>query len=526
MFFCLIFMLGQPSAAAEYVCGDANDDGSVNIGDAVYMVNYIFHDGPPPPPGCCADCENGETRPCYTGPPETEGVGQCTAGIQTCVLAVWGECVGVILPQIEECDGEDNDCDGAVDEGLAPMPCALQEGVCAGSVRPCGGAGGWEPCGPADYGSDYESVETRCDGLDNDCDGEVDEGFGNLGEPCWVGEGECARQGYYICDPTGSGTICSAEAGLPVAESCDGLDNDCDGVIDNGFNLGDPCTVGVGECLSVGYTVCDPSGTGVECSATAGSPTTEVCDGLDNDCNGQIDEGFSELGDPCWVGQGECARQGYYICDPTGSGVICSVAPGSPTSEICDGLDNDCDGIIDNGYDVGAPCSEGIGTCTNYGTKVCTVDGTGTECSVSAGAPTSELCDGLDNDCDGVIDNGFDVGAPCSEGVGECTNYGTKVCKVDGTGTECSVSAGAPTSESCDGLDNDCDGVIDNGFNVGDPCSVGVGACTVYGTYVCDPSGSGTICNAVAGTPTTEICGDGIDNDCDGLTDSEDPDCP
>ena len=81
---------------------------------------------------------------------------------------------------------------------------------------------------------------------------------------------------------------------------------------------------------------------------------------------------------------------------------------------------------------------------------------------VAGCVPTTEICDALDNDCDGVIDNGFDLGAACSVGVGECTNAGEQVCTADGSATECNATPNAPTTESCDALDNDCDGVIDN----------------------------------------------------------------
>jgi hypothetical protein len=68
--------------------------------------------------------------------------------------------------------------------------------------------------------------------------------------------------------------------------------------------------------------------------------------------------------------------------------------------------------------------------------------------------------------------------------------------------------------------------MIDDGYNAGDPCSVGVGECQVWGVMVFTGDGSGTKCNAVAGNPTIAICDDHLDNDCDGLSDEADPDCP
>ena len=96
-----------------------------------------------------------------------EGVYECFGGNQNCTDVTEGN--------LEICDGLDNDCDEATDEDLTAPLCSLQNGVCAGSIKTCGGAPGWLDCGGADYGSDYEASEESCDGLDNDCNGEVDD---------------------------------------------------------------------------------------------------------------------------------------------------------------------------------------------------------------------------------------------------------------------------------------------------------------------------------------------------------------
>ncbi|MHC4722339.1 MAG: MopE-related protein, partial [Planctomycetota bacterium] len=301
------------------------------------------------------------------------------------------------------------------------------------------------------------------------------------------------------------------------------------------------CTVGTGICQDSGLMVCTGDGTGTECSAVAGSPVTEQCDGLDNDCDGSTDENFPSLGDVCTVGTGICQDSGLMVCTGDGTGTECSAVAGSPAVEQCDGLDNDCDGSTDEGGpwdDKGAACIVGTGICEAYGTKICDSESPSgpTVCSAIAGTPTPEVCNWLDDDCDGSTDEGgmwTDKGDVCSVGTGICQAYGIKVCDLGSPSgpTVCSAIAGTPTPEVCNWLDDDCDGSTDEGglwADKGSVCSVGVGICEAYGTKICDsgsPSGP-TVCSATPGTPTTEICDNYLDDDCDGLTDLDDPDCP
>lgn len=106
-------------------------------------------------------------------------------------------------------------------------------------------------------------------------------------------------------------------------------------------------------------------------------------------------------------------------------------------------------------------CGSEIGECEE-GIQMCQSDGTWGPCEGGVEA-VDELCDGLDNDCDGDTDEDFDVGDDCEVGVGACQALGTKACTEDFTTTECDATEGTPNTEVCDGIDNNCDGTEDEG---------------------------------------------------------------
>jgi len=164
-------------------------------------------------------------------------------------------------------------------------------------------------------------------------------------------------------------------------------------------------------------------------------------------------------------------------------------------------------------------------TCTatpiTSATPTCTVTATATTTRICS----PEQCNGIDDDCDGIIDNDFpEQGQTCFAGLGSCRNAGVFIC--DGSnGVICNAEPLPQQTEICNGLDDDCDGLVDEDFpEKGHGCSVGTGACMKSGIFVCDEYGGGLVCDAEA-LLQTEICDNGIDDDCDGLIDMEDPDC-
>lgn len=357
-------------------------------------------------PDCSAFCNPGQIRPCYAGPEGTRNVGLCASGNEACNpdTGQWsGICSAQVQPSPEKCNGKDDDCNGKIDD--------LDQCVCAKE-------GAKEPC----YGGPFGTA----------------------------GKGKC-KIGIRTCEVSGKVLRWGACEGqvLPSQEDCsNSLDDNCNGLV----NEGCPCSTNdsprvcgsaLGSCKP-GQQRCEGGAWSWRCDAEQG-PTSEICDGRDNDCNGVEDDNLTRsCKTACGVGVERCVRGIWEACTAQ-----------NPKTEVCDNKDNDCDGRIDNGIRrlCKSNCGEGVEFC---------VEGRWLGCD--APKPQPEVCNGKDDDCNGSIDDKVqELGQVCDNDTtqkGECEKgkvsgcqQGKLVCKSNTT----------PRLETCDGLDNDCDGQVDEG---------------------------------------------------------------
>ncbi|MEC7983936.1 MAG: MopE-related protein, partial [Myxococcota bacterium] len=432
----------------------------------------------------------------------------------------------------EVCDGKDNNCDSNVDSN------AIDASVWYADSDGDGFAGDLDTVLACDQPSDYfpsnldcddsnatinPSAPENCNGIDDNCNGQIDDDPVSLGswykdvdedgfgDPDTVEESCEQPDGYVLLD-----TDCDdsdPDINPDALEICDGVDNDCDEDIDDedtslsgsltewfrdgdGDGFGDANNRSQSCEVPNGYTEdssdCDDQNPQINPDAE------EICDGIDNNCDSNIDadatdavEWFADQDGDGFAGGNttlSCTQPpNHYLseedCDDS------NPATNPDALEICDGEDNDCNGQIDDNAtnlttfyrDVDR---DGYGDLTSPVDACASENGfveNGEDCNdqnANVNPDGLEVCDSQDNDCDGLVDDddpdvdestqglyGLDLDGDgygdANDTIRSCSqpnNYASNVLDCDDT--QATINPGE--TEVCDGIDQDCDGQLDS----------------------------------------------------------------
>jgi len=490
---------------------------------------------------------------------------------------------GVSPATPEICNGQDDDCDGETDE---PSAVGCVNSWLDEDGDGWGGADNGCVCDPDvslavkgdDCDDQYKDVfpgaTETCNGMDDDCDGETDDPSAVGCATAWLdedGDGWGGSAEVCLCETTApyvsqGGDCDDQQTGVnpAAAETCNGLDDDCDGETDEPSAAG--CVTAWLDTDGDGFggaqeaCLCEPAAPWVtltgdcdDTQADVNPVAAEACNGLDDDCDGATDDAGALGCLPAWLdgdGDGWGGPQEACVCAVTApyapQGGDCddqqvSVNPASP--EICNGLDDNCDGETDGASSVGCVSVWQDGDGDGWGGPVtaCLCDpaspwvGLGGDCDDGEAETfpgAAEVCDGMDQDCDGEEGDVCDLdGDGWCEGAvpNDCVSgtQGYFICLIlaeeqmqpwcpagFGDCDDDDDDAFPGAEETCDLVDNDCDGSLDEGFDLdGDGwCAGEAGACCPMGGGDCNDSSS-WFNPGVPDIPDSLL----LDSNCDGL---------
>ena len=442
----------------------------------------------------------------------------------------------------ELCNGTDDNCDGNIDEGLAVLTyyedadgdgygSALLGDFC---IAPANSSVIDGDCDDADFDVNPGATEIDGNGVDDDCDGEVDFPSACCDAPGYSEAGACldavCAADSFCCDVAWD-SVCASEAA--ATEECQ------------------ECICGCYDNDLDGFTNCDGDCDDFDENINPGA--TELCNGIDDNCDGSVDEGATGIiyySDNDNDGFGSALLGTFCVAPPNSSlnSLDCDdtdaqINPGA--TELCNGFDDNCNGNTDEGlavltyyadFDGDGFGAALLGDFCSPPANSSVTDGDCDDDNAAVNPDASELCNGVDDDCDGDTDEGLelltyyaDVDADGFGGelLGDFCSQPSGSSLIDGDCDDFNEQVHPGANELCNGIDDDCDGETDEDAGgieyFADADADGYGS-TSLGLFCTQPAGSSAQdgdcddTNAAINPGAAEVCND-IDDDCDGETD-------